>query len=163
MYKPAPTVLSLRRCKQSWKKGTEEVKMLKEASLSEMNTLQIPKEKRVMVNRGRGNDCLAPSDTLYREMSAIKTRLESTLGKGSAEAHNRAFSECRYESRFRQQIDASPEALRKLEKIASQARGEDLYLICYEGATKACHRRILMRIVAERFGVEVEIVGVEPT
>ena len=136
--------------------------MLKEASLSQMNTLHIPKEKRVLVNRGRGNDCLAPSEALYREMSAIKTRLETTLGKGSAEAHNRAFSECRYESRFRQQIDATPEALRQLEKIASQAREEDLYLICYEGAAKACHRRILMRIIEERFGVEVEIVGVEP-
>ena len=137
--------------------------MLKEASISEMNKLQIPRERRIMVNRGRGNDCLAPAEDLYAEMAAIKAQLESTLGKGSAEAHNRAFIACRYEAHFRQQIDATPEALELLEEIASRAKIEDLYLICYEGATKACHRRILMRIIEERFGVEVEIVGVEPS
>lgn len=137
--------------------------MLKEASIAEMNKLQIPKERRIMVNRGRGNDCLAPAETLYAEMAAAKSRLEATLGKGSALAHNRAFCQCRYESRFRQQIEASPEALARLEEIAARAQNQDLYLICYEGASKACHRRILMRIAQERFAAPVEIIGVEPS
>jgi len=137
--------------------------MLKEASIAEMNRLKLPREARILVNRGRGNDELAPSEALYREMATCREHVEKTLGKGSAEAHNRAFLACRYESRFRQQIEASPEALRKLSEIAARSKHQDISLVCYEGATKACHRRILMRIIEARFGVEVAIIGVEPS
>jgi hypothetical protein len=136
--------------------------MLKEASISELRSKGIPKERRVLVNRGRGNDELAPCETLFRDFDSRKKQLERDLGKGSAEAHNQAFVGCDYERRFRQQVAADPRALARLEEFARNAERGDVYLVCYEGPTKACHRRILLRIAEECFGAQVAIAGVEP-
>jgi uncharacterized protein (DUF488 family) len=105
---------------------------------------------------------LAPSDDLYKDFTTSKTRLEKELGKGSTEAHNRAYLDCDYERRFRLQVTQSPEALRKLAEIARRSEQEDVYLVCYEGPAKACHRRILLRIAEETFGSWVAVDGVEP-
>ena len=136
--------------------------VLREASISELTSKQIPKSQRVLVNRGRGNDELAPSEVLFEELSARKRELEKELGKGSAAAHNRAFVETDFETRFRSQIAADDAALAKLASLAERAQAGDVWLVCYEGAAKACHRRTLMRIAAERFGAEVAVDGVEP-
>ena len=102
----------------------------------------------MLVNRGRGNDELAPSDALYRDFESTRSQLEKDLGKGSADAHNTAFLQCDYERRFREQVAADAAALARLEQLARRAEREDVYLVCYEGLTKACHRRILLRIAA---------------
>lgn len=136
--------------------------MLREASVSELRTRDIPRDRRVLVNRGRGNDQLAPSDALFADFRESKKRLEQTLGRASAEAHNAAFAEVDYERRFRAQIAGDPHALARLEAIAARARDEDVYLVCYEGGAKACHRRILLRIASEHFGADVDVEGVEP-
>ncbi len=137
--------------------------MLREASLSEVKRDGISREHRVLVNRGRGNDELAPGDGLFRDFQAAKKELEAEWGRGSAEAHNRAFLACDYEARFRAQVTSDPAALAKLEALARRSREEDLYLVCYEGPAKACHRRILLRLAKERFGAAVTVEGVEPT
>ena len=136
--------------------------MLKEASVSDLRSRGIPRESRILVNRGRGNDELAPSDDLYKDFTTSKAQLEKELGKGSTEAHNRAYLDCDYERRFRLQVTQSPEALRKLAEIARRSEQEDVYLVCYEGPAKACHRRILLRIAEETFGSQVAVDGVEP-
>ena len=137
--------------------------MLREASISEITSKKIPKAKRVLVNRGRGNDELGPSDELFADFNARKAAFEAELGKGSAEAHNRAFVESDYAKRFRAQIEGDRAALAKLEEIATRAETGDMYLVGYEGPTKACHRRVLLRIAAERFGAEIKLEGIEPT
>jgi uncharacterized protein YeaO (DUF488 family) len=136
--------------------------MLRETSLSEMVQRAIPRDQCVFVARKRGNDDLAPSDELYQDFDKRKKALERKLEKGSTEAHNRAFLESDYERRFRAQIATNPEALKKLEEISKTARHHDVFLVCYEGSLKACHRRVLLRIAEERFGAEVRIDGVEP-
>ncbi len=136
--------------------------MLREASLAELRRGGIPRSGRVLVNRGRGNDELAPAEALLAEFMAMKRTLERRFGKGSAEAHNRAFLACRYEERFRRQILGDPAAFERLRRLAERARHEDIYLVCYEGPDKACHRRILLRIAQERFGAPVDVRGVEP-
>jgi uncharacterized protein YeaO (DUF488 family) len=136
--------------------------MLKEASISQMRTVQIPKENRVLVNRGRGNDELAPSDELFALYNATREKLEPAPGKGTAEAHNQAFLDKEYEKRFREQILGDPSAMARLEKLSRAAESRDIYLVCYEGSQKACHRRILMRIAEESFGARVQVQGVEP-
>lgn len=136
--------------------------MLKEASVSELQKKEISRNSRVLVNRGRGNDELAPSDTLYKDFITNKRKLEKKLGRGSIEAHNKAFLDCDYEIRFREQVTKNPEALTKLKDIARRSVKEDVYLICYEGPTKACHRRILLRMAEEFFGAQVSVNGVEP-
>jgi len=136
--------------------------MLREAGLTEMRKHGIPKAQCVFVARKRGNDELAPSAELYEDFDRAKKVLEKELGKGSVEAHNRAFVTCGYEKRFREQIIADPDALQKLEAVSRAGAEGDVYLVCYEGTAKACHRRILLRIAQERFQAEVTVEGVEP-
>lgn len=136
--------------------------MLREASISQMRSMQIPKENRVLVNRGRGNDELAPSDELFALYNETRAKLEPSLGKGSAEAHNQAFLDMGYEKKFREQISKDPSAMSRLKELSRRAEGEDIYLVCYEGPQKACHRRILMRIAEESFSAGVVVEGVEP-
>jgi uncharacterized protein YeaO (DUF488 family) len=136
--------------------------MLREAGLSEVTRGKIPKKQCIYVARRRGNDEIAPSEDLYRDYDRSKKALEKKLGKGSEEAHNRAYLECDYEKRFRRQILENPEALEKLRSISKRSSKEDLYLVCYEGPKKACHRRILLRIAQERFEAEISVEGVEP-
>ena len=136
--------------------------MLREASLSQMARRKIPKEQCIFVARRRGNDQLAPGHDLFNEFDGRKKQLEKKLGKGSREAHNQAFLDCGYEKRFREQILNDPKALGRLKTLCEQARERGLYFICYEGAEKACHRRILLRICEEQFEAEVVIEGVEP-
>lgn len=136
--------------------------MLREAGLSEMVRKKIPKGQCVFVARKRGNEELAPADEIFNDFRRKKTALEERYGKGSVEAHNEAYLSCDYESRFRDQIMRNPEALKKLENISQRAQKEDVFLVCYEGSSKACHRRILLRIAEERFGAKVSIQGVEP-
>lgn len=137
--------------------------MIKEASVAEMNKLRISKDARVLVNRGRGNDDLVPPEDLYQDMMDLRAALEKELGKGSAEAHNKAFVDCDFYRRFADQITNDSDAMKKLEGIAKKSKTSDVYLVCYEGPAKACHRRILMRIAEDAFGADVEITGVEPS
>ena len=136
--------------------------MLREIGLSEMVKKGISKEDCLFVARKRGNDEFAPPDELFNDFDKGKKRLEKEFGKGSVEAHNKAFLDCDYELRFREYILANPSALNKLEEISKHSHKKDAYLVCYEGAAKACHRRILLRIAEERFGAKVIIEGVEP-
>jgi len=136
--------------------------MLKEASISQMRSMQIPKERRVLVNRGRGNDELAPSDELFTQYNSTRTGLEPSLGKGSPEAHNQAFIDMEYEKKFRKQVAEDPSAMTRIEELSRRGETEDIFLVCYEGPMKACHRRILMRIAEESFGAQVAVEGVEP-
>lgn len=137
--------------------------MLREASISELSSKNIPRESRILVNRGRGHDELAPREELFEDFNARRKLLEREFDKGSAEAHNDAFVDAHFQERFRQQIEGDSLAMAQLETIARRSAAEDLYLVCYEGPGKACHRRILMRIAAKRFGAEIEVVGVEPS
>jgi hypothetical protein len=136
--------------------------MLREIGISEMIKKGIPKENRVFVARKRGNDELAPPEDLFSDFDKGKKRLEKKFGKGSVEAHNNAFLDSGYERRFRKHVLENPAALEKLEQLCARSRKKDVYLVCYEGAAKACHRRILLRIAEERFGAKVTIDGVEP-
>lgn len=137
--------------------------MIREASLSEMRSKNIPKECRVLANRGRGNDKLAPADALFAELTARKAELELEVGKGSAEAHNQAFLDCDFERRFRKQIQDDAAAMARLAAIAARSASEDVYLVCYEGPTKACHRRMLMRMAEELFDAAIALESIEPT
>ncbi len=115
-----------------------------------------------LVARNRGNDELAPAESLLQGFMQWKKNLERKFSKGSAEAHNQAFLNCDYENRFRNQIMENPEALKKLAAISQRAQESDVFLVCHEGSGKACHRRILLKIARETFGTQVIVEGVEP-
>ena len=131
--------------------------MLKEIGLSDSRKLSLPKDQLVYVARNRGNNELAPSENSLKEFK----KKSSEYGETS-EAHNKVFKETNYEQRFRKEILSNPDALKKLEKFSNESKEKDIYFVCYEGPTKACHRRILLRICEEKFGAKVQIEGVEP-
>jgi hypothetical protein len=134
--------------------------MLKEAYMSQLG-YDVSEKDCVIVCREKGNDELAPSKKLFWSFYNRKKELEVKLGEGSPEAHNQAFTDSRYPERFRQQILNDPEAMEKLKAITERSKTEDVYLVCYEGWSKACHRRILLRICREQFYAGIEVQGVE--
>lgn len=134
--------------------------MLKEAYMVQLANDEVDKRDCVIVCREQGNDELAPSKKLFWSFYNRKKELEVKLGEGSPEAHNQAFTDSRYPERFRQQILNDSEAMEKLKTIVERSKTKDVYLVCYEGWTKACHRRILLELCREQYNAEIEIQGI---
>lgn len=126
----------------------------------------------IPVCREQGNDELTPSKDLYWHFDSVRRDLfreNNLLGMDielpvdielEAQLHNQAFVYVEYPTRFRQQILNDPEAMKKLKAIVERSKVEDVYLVCYEGWGKACHRRILLNICREQYNAEVEIQGI---
>jgi len=109
----------------------------------------------VLVMRGRGNDELAPSKELLdeykrREAECAKTVVDST------EAAWCAYEAVDYERRFRALIEANPTSLERLRQLSEESLERDIFLICYEGEGKPCHRKLLLKIAEEKFEAKVD-------
>ncbi len=104
--------------------------------------------------RGRGNDELAPTEDLLREFNDLKKEFIPGCGYES-EVHY-AWEKSDYERRFRAQIKGDPRALTRLKELAGRARERDIFLICYEGNDKPCHRKLLLQMAQEEFGAVVD-------
>jgi hypothetical protein len=117
---------------------------------------KLPKDaETVLVMRGRGNDELAPSKELLDEYKRQEAECAKTE-KGSTEAAWCAFEAVDYERRFRALIGGNPASRERLERLAAESRERDVFLICYEGEDKPCHRKLLLKIAEEDFGAEVD-------
>ena len=132
--------------------------MLREAYIAEVGKLVDPLDC-IFVNRGNDSD-LSPGDDLFKEFTYYK-QMYPSFPKLSADSHNNIILRIDFERRFRKQITNNKRALFKLKKISEASRKQDIYLVCYEGLTKLCHRRILLRMCAELFGADVEVRGIE--
>ena len=108
----------------------------------------------VLVMRGRGNDELAPSEELLRDFNHHKKHFVG--GCGYASDVHYAWQKSEYEKRFRAQITQDPRALARLRELAERATTRDIFLICYEGEDKPCHRHLLLQIAKEEFGAPVD-------
>jgi uncharacterized protein YeaO (DUF488 family) len=113
-----------------------------------------PGTETVLVMRGRGNDELAPSRELLGEFNRYKAEFRPDSGHPTA--FHYAWEKCDYDRRFREEIFARPEALRRLKALADASTEKDVFLICYEAEDKPCHRRLLLRIAQEEFGAQVD-------
>lgn len=113
-----------------------------------------PAAEAVLVMRGRGNDELAPTEALLNDFNKHKKRF--TPGCGYESAVHYAWQKSDYERRFRAQIKGDPRALARLKELAGRARERDVFLICYEGDDKPCHRKLLLQIAQEEFGAVVD-------
>ena len=134
--------------------------MLREASFAEVQRLRIPAADCIMVARGRGDDDLAPDWRLLTRFKQLERQLLAA-GENPTDAHNRAFSACGYPRTFHERITADPVAMGHLKQLSQLSRHRDIYLVCYEGTARACHRRILLRICERTFGAKIELRGVE--
>ena len=108
----------------------------------------------VLIMHGRGNDELAPSKELLDEFNEWKARF--VPGQGYETAYHFAWEKCGYEKRFRALIAGDPTALARLKSLAERAKTRDIFLICYEGYDKPCHRKLLLEIAKEQFGALVD-------
>jgi len=107
----------------------------------------------VLVMRGRGNDELAPSKELLDDFNDWKAKFMP--GQGYETAYHYAWDKSNYEKRFRAQIAANPKSAARLKALAERAKTHDVFLICYEGYDKPCHRKLLLQIAEEEFGAHV--------
>ncbi|MFB6071408.1 MAG: DUF488 domain-containing protein [Halobacterium sp.] len=87
---------------------------------------------------------VAPPEGLLDD---AKTR-ESALaddGVGDAAANRRAWAAVDFAERYREHLDADPDARAAVDALADRLReGESLALVCFENtAEKRCHRTIL--------------------
>ena len=108
----------------------------------------------VLVMHGRGNDELAPSKELLDEFNEWKGKF--TPGEGYPTAYHYAWAKSNYEARFRAEVAANPKAAERMKELAERARTHDVFLICYEGNDKPCHRKLLLKIAEEEFGAQVD-------
>lgn len=115
----------------------------------------------VLVIRGRGNDELAPSEKLLHDFNELKKQFVPGCGYES-EIHY-AWDKSDYEKRFREQIKGDSKARARLKELAERALNRDVFLICYEGDDKPCHRRLLLQIAHDEFGAIVDPSPYRPT
>ena len=108
----------------------------------------------VLVMRRRGNDELAPSKELLDEFNEWKAKF--TPGQGYETAYHYAWDKSNYEKRFRAQIAANPKSAARLRDLAERAKTRDIFLICYEGYDKPCHRKLLLQIAEQEFSAPVD-------
>lgn len=126
---------------------------LRQSYLSMVKKLP-PEAEFVLVMRGRGNDELAPSEELFRDFTEAKKRFTPDSGYPSPVHY--AWEKSDYERRFRAQIRGDPRALERLKELSERAKERDVYLVCYEGDDKPCHRKLLLAIAKEEFGAVVD-------
>jgi uncharacterized protein YeaO (DUF488 family) len=108
----------------------------------------------VLVMHGRGNDELAPSKELLDEFNDWKAKF--VPGQGYETAFDYAWNKSNYEKRFRAQMAANPKSAARLRDLAERAKRHDIFLICYEGYDKPCHRKLLLQIAEQEFSAPVD-------
>ena len=107
----------------------------------------------VLVMRSRGNDELAPSKELFDEFTALKKGYAPDSGFESAVHY--AWARSDFAERFLEQIRGDERAMARLRELSEQARIRDVFLVCYEGHDKPCHRHLLLEIAEEELGADV--------
>lgn len=97
---------------------------------------------------------LAPPEALLDE---TKQRAEDLKMAGlcDEEAHNAAWDETDFESRYLDHLANDDEAGQTLEALAARVEsGESIVLVCFEGAKKRCHRHTLRERLESRLDGE---------
>lgn len=93
---------------------------------------------------------LGPPSELLEE---TRQRAEDLRMQGLCEAgaHNAAWDETNFESRYLTYLDGDEDARRALDRLAARVRdGETVVLVCFEGDRKRCHRSLLQDRLRER-------------
>ena len=115
----------------------------------------------VLVMRGRGNDELAPSKELLDDFNRYKQEYKEHP-EGYSDAYWYAWDKSNYEQRFTEQILGNPKSMDRLKALSEEVSNTDVYLICYEGEDKPCHRKLLLKIAKEQFNAKVNEKAFQP-
>jgi len=98
-----------------------------------------------------GVKALAPSVELLTEFQRRKRALVKA-GTPSEAAHAEAHRTMGYRERYLDEIRARPEALAALRALVTEARTDDVYLMCmcaYRTRERACHTYALLDLARE--------------
>lgn len=87
---------------------------------------------------------LGPSEELLDAFQSRQAELEKD-GLADAAAHNQAWQDVEYDTRYEAYLDTDPAAQAAFERLAGMlAEGRDVVLVCYENTDeKHCHRTLL--------------------
>lgn len=113
-----------------------------------------PDAEAVLVMRGRGNDELAPSKELLDEVNGWKARFEP--GQGYDTPYHFAWAKTDFAERFAAKVRDDEEAMARLRELSERAEDHDVFLVCYEGYDKPCHRNLLLQIAEADLGAKVD-------
>ncbi|MFB6141112.1 MAG: DUF488 domain-containing protein [Halosimplex sp.] len=103
---------------------------------------------RALVDENRS--ALGPPEALLSETEERSEELQRR-GLCDEEAHNAAWTETDFESRYRDHLATDEAAGEALADLSDRVRdGESVALVCFEGDSKRCHRRILDEVLCER-------------
>ena len=92
---------------------------------------------------------LGPPGDLLDETKERQANLQGA-GMGETAAHNAAFEETDFESRYRAYLGEDPDAESAISSLEYRVReGEDVALVCFEADDKACHRHTLLEILRD--------------
>lgn len=92
---------------------------------------------------------LSPSKSLLRDFMTIKKDWLKT-GMNEKDARRNAWNAVNYEARFRNEINANPQAQEIIDAIIDILNhGDNIRLICYEKEWP-CHRFILLDIIQQK-------------
>ncbi len=127
--------------------------VLRQTYLSLKNKLPSGSEV-VLIMRGRGNNELAPSKELLDKFNALKKGYSP--GSGFESAIHYAWTKSDFAERFSTQIRQDEKAMARLRSLTETARSHDVFLVCYEGYDKPCHRKLLLQIAEEDLGADVD-------
>jgi len=101
-----------------------------------------------------GVKALAPPLDLFEDFSREKAAVKQAGGTAE-QAHAEAFRRTRYRERFRAHIDGSAESRAALHTLVTQAKTQDVYVMCmcpYRTAGEACHTYLLLELARELDG-----------
>ncbi|WP_436924391.1 DUF488 domain-containing protein [Halosimplex amylolyticum] len=96
---------------------------------------------------------LGPPESL---LSETKQRQEDLQLQGlcDEEAHNAAWTETDFEARYREHLATDDAARDAVDSLAEEVKdGGSVALVCFEGESKRCHRRILDDVIRDRAGI----------
>lgn len=97
---------------------------------------------------------LGPPESLLQE---TKDRQEALQQRGlcDEEAHNAAWDEVDFASRYRDYLDSDAAADSAVAQLVDRVEsGSTVTLVCFEGENKRCHRHILQTELEDRQGSE---------
>jgi uncharacterized protein YeaO (DUF488 family) len=93
---------------------------------------------------------VAPPEELLDEAKQRHEELK-LAGMCDEGAHNAAWEETDFETRYHEHLDTDADAQAAVEALLARVRaGEDLALVCFEGDAKRCHRRVLRARLRDR-------------
>ncbi|MCU4925562.1 DUF488 domain-containing protein [Halobacteria archaeon AArc-dxtr1] len=93
---------------------------------------------------------LGPPADLLEEVQEAESGLKMR-GLCAEEAHNAAWEQVGFESRYRTHLTKSGAAKEAIESLRDRlAEGESIALVCFENtATKRCHRSVLQELISQ--------------